>query len=244
MRGINGYTKQKLLATDIVRYNLILGFLWLQAINPKINWEHQEWKYQAIPIEEVMEVGAKTFMQDAKKVGSMFIAFLSPVLSQDHDPKQCSMVEAASRNPLEIPKQYADYTDMFSEEEAAALPRDARIEHHIEIEAGKQVPFEPIYPLSQRELGILNEYVEQNLATGRIRASLSPTGTPILFVPKQNRSLRLYVDYRGLNKITVKNRYLLPLLSEILDRLSGVKVCTKLDMRDAYHRIPIAEGDI
>ena len=106
------------------------------------------------------------------------------------------------------------------------------------------MPFGPIYPLSQRELGILNKYIEQNLATSRIRASLSPTGAPILFIPKQDGSLRLYVDYRGLNKITVKNRYPLPLLSEILDRLSGVKVCTKLDMRDAYHRIPIAEGDI
>ena len=244
MRGINGYTEQKLLATDIVGYDLILGFPWLQAVNPKINWEHREWKYRAVPIEGVMEVGAETFMRDAKKAGSMFVAFLSPVLSQDHDPEQCSMVGAASRNPLEIPKQYADYADVFSEEGAAALPRDARVEHRIEIEAGKQVPFGPIYPLSQRELGILNEYVEQNLATGRIRASLSPAGAPILFVPKQDGSLRLCVDYRGLNKITVKNRYPLPLLSEILDRLSGVKVCTKLDMRDAYHRIPIVEGDI
>ena len=131
-----------------------------------------------------MKVGAKTFMRDAKKAGSMFVTFLLPVLSQDHDPEQYSIVEAASRNPLEIPKQYANYADVFSEEGAAALPQDARIEHHIEIKAGKQVPFEPIYPLSQRELGILNKYVEQNLATSRIRASLSPTGTPILFIPK------------------------------------------------------------
>ena len=63
---------------------------------------------------------------------------------------------------------------MFSEEGAIALPRDARIQHRIKTKVGKLVPFGPIYLLSQRELGILNEYIETNLATSRIRASLSP----------------------------------------------------------------------
>ena len=90
----------------------------------------------------------------------------------------------------------------------------------------------------------MNEYVETNLTTSRIRASLSPMGVLILFISKTNGTLRLYIDYRGLNKITIKNRYLLPLLSEILDRLEGTYVYTKLDLRDVYHRIPITKEDI
>ena len=72
---------------------------------------------------------------------------------------------------------------------------------------------------------------------------MSPAGAPILFVPKGNRELRLCVDYKGLNKITAKNRHPLHLISEILDRLSGAKFFSKIDIKEAYYRIRIREGD-
>ena len=72
---------------------------------------------------------------------------------------------------------------------------------------------------------------------------MSPAGAPILFVQKKDGSLRLCVDYRGLNKITVKNRHPLPLITETLDRLQGARCFTKLDIRNAYHRIRIRLGD-
>jgi len=78
---------------------------------------------------------------------------------------------------------------------------------------------------------------------GRIRPSKSPAGSPILFVPKKDGSLRLCVDYRGLNKVTIKNRYPLPLISEILDRVVGAQYFSKIDLKEAYHRIRIQEGD-
>ena len=81
------------------------------------------------------------------------------------------------------------------------------------------------------------------MALGRIRRSDSPAGAPILFVPKADGTLRLCVDYRGLNKVTVKNRHPLPLLSEILDRLCRAKRFIKLDLRDVYYRILIRRGD-
>jgi Reverse transcriptase (RNA-dependent DNA polymerase) len=71
----------------------------------------------------------------------------------------------------------------------------------------------------------------------------SPAGAPILFVPKPDGSLRLCVDYRALNKVTVKNRHPLPLISETIDRMQGAKIYTKLDLRDVYHRIRIKPGD-
>ena len=91
---------------------------------------------------------------------------------------------------------------------------------------------------------MLHEYIKSNLTTNRIRLSVSLAGALILFVLKANRSLRLCVDYRGLNKITIKNRYPLLLLSEILDRLGGACVYIKLNLQDIYYRILIAEKDI
>lgn len=79
------------------------------------------------------------------------------------------------------------------------------------------VPFGPIYNLSEKELEALREYLDENLKKGFIRPSESPAGAPILFVKKKDGSLRMCVDYRGINKITIKNRYPLPLIAELLD---------------------------
>ena len=72
---------------------------------------------------------------------------------------------------------------------------------------------------------------------------MSPTSSPILFAPKKDGGLRLCVDYRGLNKVIVKNRYLLPLISKTLDYLVGATEYTKIDLKDAYHRIQIQKSD-
>jgi reverse transcriptase-like protein len=85
--------------------------------------------------------------------------------------------------------------------------------------------------------------LQDNLTKGFIRPSKSPAGAPILFAPKKDGTLRLCVDYRGLNKVTVKNRYPLPLISEIMDRVNGAKWLSKFDLKDAYHRIRIKPGD-
>ena len=78
---------------------------------------------------------------------------------------------------------------------------------------------------------------------GKTRPRKSPASAPILFVPKPNGGLRLCVDYHGLNKVTVKNRYPLPLMSELRDRIDGAKIFTKLDLKDGYNLIRIKEGD-
>jgi hypothetical protein len=81
-------------------------------------------------------------------------------------------------------------------------------------------------------------------ATGKIWKSKSPAAAPILFVPKAHgRGLRLCVDYRGINKITIANRYPLPLMSELQDRVIGSRIFTKIDLKNVYHLIRIKEGD-
>ena len=85
--------------------------------------------------------------------------------------------------------------------------------------------------------------MDDKLASGAIQASNSPHGAPVLFVPKKDGKLRLCVDFHGLNKITKKDRYPLPLISDLLDAPRKAKYYTKLDLAHAYHLVQIAEGD-
>lgn len=91
--------------------------------------------------------------------------------------------------------------------------------------------------MSPIELEILYKYLEENIYKGFIRLSKSSAGAPIFFVPKKDRGLRLYIDYRGLNTITVKNYYLLPLIREIIDRVNSTKVFSKINLKDIYYQI-------
>jgi len=135
------------------------------------------------------------------------------------------------------------YRDVFTLGNANQLPPYRGVDHAIELQPGKEPPYGPIYPLSPAKLRVLRDYLEDCLAKGFIRKSTSLAGAPILFVPKKDGGLRLYVDYRGLNAITTKNRYPLPLINEIMDRVSGAIVFSKIDLKDIYYRIRIREGD-
>ena len=85
--------------------------------------------------------------------------------------------------------------------------------------------------------------IEENTERGFIRESKSPAGTPVTFMKKKDGELRMCVDYRQLNTITIKNYYPLPLITELLDRIRGVHYFTKLDLRGAYNLVCIKEGD-
>ena len=111
-----------------------------------------------------------------------------------------------NKAPTEVPAKYSDYSDVFSAENAAELPENIGInEHAIKLEEDKQPPFGPIYSLGPVELETLKTYIKTNLANGFIRPFKSPAGAPILFDRKPDGSLRLCVDYWGLNNITIKN---------------------------------------
>jgi hypothetical protein len=100
-----------------------------------------------------------------------------------------------------------------------------------------------IYSLLSKEFKVLREYIEINKRKSYIRESILLTRYPILFVLKANDKLRLYVDYRRFNEITIKNRYTLLLIHKIQNRIQGVKIFTKLDLRDDYHKIRIKKRD-
>jgi hypothetical protein len=120
--------------------------------------------------------------------------------------------------------------------EADKLPPYHPYDHSIPLEPGSTPSFGSIYSISPTELEILWEYYDIKLRSGFIRHSQSSYGISILFIKKSDDTLYLYVDYHDLNKIMMKNRYPLPLIGELLDRISRAKFFIKFDIRDGYHR--------
>ena len=140
--------------------------------------------------------------------------------------------------------EYSNYSNVFLAENATELPKNTGMnEHAIKLEKDKQPLFGPIYSLNPVKLEMLKTYIKTNLANGFIRPSKFPTGAPILFDWKSDRSPHFCVDYQGLIIITIKNQYLLSLIGKSLDLLGQAKQFTQLNLTNAYHQIKIHEGD-
>ena len=119
------------------------------------------------------------------------------------------------------------------------LPPYRLYDYKIQLEANNSLGFSPLYQQTTEELKATKQYLIDNLYKGFIKPSQAPLLPPILFVKKPNKGLRFCIDYRKLNAITRKDRYPLPLIDETLARLSRAKIFTKLDVRQAFHRIRI-----
>ena len=116
------------------------------------------------------------------------------------------------------------------------LPENTNMNKHtIELVEDKQPSYGPIYSLGPVKLETLKTYIQTYLKTGLIRLFKSPAGTPILFEKKPDGSFCLYVDCQGLKNLTIKNRYPLPLIREVLDHLGRAKWFTQVDLTSAYH---------
>ena len=140
--------------------------------------------------------------------------------------------------------KYLDFIDVFSKESVEVLPERTEINKHaIKLKDGKQPPYGPIYSLSPVEFESRKTYIKTNLTNGFIQPSKSFASAPILFICKLNGSLRLYVNYQGLNNLTIKNWYPVPLIGESLDWLRQAKHCTQLDLTSAYHWIRIKKSN-
>jgi hypothetical protein len=142
-----------------------------------------------------------------------------------------------------VPPKYHDYLKIFEKANTNKLPWHYPSDHTIPLTDGFKPPFRPLYSLSHPELEELKHWLDENLSKGFIRTSLSPTTAPILFVKKGDGSLQLVVDYRGINKGTIKNRYPLPLLQDTLMKLLKAKWFMKLDIPRAYNLIYMAKGE-
>ena len=218
-----------------------VGYLpmsWLSEHNPdidwslgKIKWRSDHCKKHCLP--SSIKIEYMTEEQMLREPKDQIHVFGMAVF-HDEDGEDIS---------LRLIDYYKDYADIFSEEKIHALPEHGKYDHKIELQPGTTPPFGPIYPLSESELRVLRKYLDEMLADGKIVRSTSPAAAPILFVPKPDGTLRLCIDYRGLNKITIKNRYPLPLMNELRDRLGKAKFFTKLDLKNGFYLLRIAKGD-
>ena len=146
-----------------------------------------------------------------------------------------------AQNP--VPDYLKEFTVVFSKTSFNVLPDSREWDHAMELIPRSKASSCKVYPLSPTEQKELDAFLKENLETGQIQPSKSPMSSPVFFIKKKDGSLRLVQDYRALNAITVKNKYPLPLISELINKLQGAKYFTKLDVRWGFNNVCMKEGD-
>ncbi|KAJ0937111.1 putative nucleotidyltransferase, Ribonuclease H [Helianthus annuus] len=136
-----------------------------------------------------------------------------------------------------------DYEDVFPEE-LPGIPPEREVEFGIELIPGAKPVAKAPYRLAPSELQELMSQIQEFLDKGFIRPSVSPWGAPVLFVKKKDGSMRMCIDYRELNKLTVKNRYPLPRIDDLFDQLQRASWFSKIDLRSGYHQLKVKEEDV
>lgn len=237
------------------RNSAILGKCWFTAKNPIVNWRDNTLKFEhgekqiTIPAEQTAP------MLNSIMINNKQLYHLSMISA--HEPDEVSMTIYVRENldlnsnllipsigHPEIVDILKNYKSVFTEDIPPGLPPKRQIEHNIPIQPGSKIPTPRLYRLSYTELNELKRQLDELLEKGWIRPSTSPYGAPILFVHKKDSTLRMCVDYRGLNAITIKNSYPLPHTDDLFNRLQGAKYFSKIDLRSGYHQIRIADEDI
>jgi hypothetical protein len=148
-----------------------------------------------------------------------------------------------------VPQQYHAFKDVFQDPPAGQLPPSRPgVDMTINLEKDnsgreKSPPWGPLYSMSRDELLVLQKTLLEYLDKGYIRASQSPAASPVLFAKKPGGGLRFCVDYCGINQMTIKDRYPLPLIKETLHQISQARWITKLDVKAAFHKIRMAAGE-
>ena len=144
---------------------------------------------------------------------------------------------------IDASERYSRYAACVSSQQAARLSEHKPWDHEIPLQDPQtKLRTGAVYKTTWEEDEALQEYLDENLPTGKVRCSRSATGAPILFVCKKDGSLRLVVDYRALNRLTIPNKYPLPLISELLDKTRGGKWFPRLDLKNGFNLIRVAVG--
>jgi len=141
----------------------------------------------------------------------------------------CQALET-QKGLLTLPDYAKEFESVFAKEDFNILPEHRQWDHAIELIPGLEPKSSKVYPLSLVEQKELDSFLEENLHTRRICPSKSPMAAPVFFIKKKDSSLRLVQDYRVLNSMIVKNKYSLPLISELMSQLCRARYFTKLDV--------------
>jgi hypothetical protein len=154
-----------------------------------------------------------------------------------------AMVNQLEETSLEHIRIVCEYRDVFPEE-LPGMPPDCDIEFSIELLPGTAPISKRAYRMDVKYLIELKKQIEELLEKGFIRPSSSPWGAPVLFVNKKDGSRRMCVDYRSLNEVMIKNKYLLPRIEDLFDQMTGATIFSKIYLRSGYHQLKIRTKDI
>ena len=152
-------------------------------------------------------------------------------------------LEDEGRPNLDLPQVVCEFVDVFPDE-LPGLPPQRVVDFGIELHPGTSPISMTPHRMAQVELQELRVQLQELLDKGFIRPSTSPWGAPILFAKKNDKTLRLCIDYRQLNRVTIKNRYTLPRIDDLFDQLRGARVYFKIDLRTGYHQLRVRDTDI
>ena len=247
-----GTTKRKMrfFLTGLGDRDVILGYPWFTAVQPRIHWARGWIDFTQLPVVLRTEAAARTkFLPRTVNVPRklqrppMHVAFVTfPNRKQTYSSQ---LAEKATTNlPPSLPDQYKRHTKVFSKHESQRLPGPRLWDHAIELkpDAPATLPGK-VYALTQGEQQALEEFIKEHQRKGYIRPSKSPYAAPFFFIKKKDGKLRPVQDYRKINEWTIRNRYPLPLIPELIARVKDATRFTKFDVRWGYNNVRIKEGD-
>ncbi|KAL0559551.1 hypothetical protein IC582_004165 [Cucumis melo] len=229
-----------LIVLDMLDFDVILGMDWLAANHASIDCSRKEVTFNppSMASFKFKGGGSKSLPQVISAIRA------SKLLSQGTWGILASVVDTREVDvSLSSEPVVRDYPDVFPEE-LPGLPPHREVEFAIELEPGTVPISRAPYRMAPAELKELKVQLQELLDKGLIRPSVSPWGAPVLFVKKKDGSMRLCIDYRELNKVTVKNRYPLPRIDDLFDQLQGATVFSKIDLRSGYHQPRIKDEDV
>ena len=241
-----------------INEDLIFGMSWLELATSNVDWRNHiiKWSLDSVfimPTARRLEIINEKLMMDDLLVGD-FVAYVLHVRIHKENAKNLrnvhkfrkTRISVALQNKkieekieIAISKEWQHIKEPFRKDLIYELPKHESSDHAIDLEEKTQLSYGFIYSLSKLKLKVFKAYIEKHLANNFIRSFKSSTDAPILFVKKKDGSLRLCVNYRDLNSLTIKNRYLLSLIEKSLDRLSRTIIYSKFDITSAYHRMRI-----
>jgi len=245
--------------------NGLLGRDWLRKHNPYIDYKTnriyfmgnicgyhcQSARRNRLTLQD-KNITASMVVEEPSRVKEPLDSIIPQNISEDelYDEDICAVgINQETQNDTEkkniaiINKYYRDLKVVFEKKEAEKLPPHREYDISIELIPGGQLYFGPIYSLTVAELKALREYIDENMKKKFIRKSKSPAGAPVLFVKKHDGSLRLCVDYRRLNAITIRNSYPIPRIQDLIESFKGATIFTRLDLRSAYNLVRVKEGN-
>jgi len=223
---------------ELGKTDVILGMLWLAAHNPEIDWEKGEVKMTRCPSlcgKAVKIKGKKKAREDKRKI-------VKWTVDEKEDWGKEEEIEADHRKVEEIvPKRFHRWLKVFGKVESERMPVRKVWDHAIDLNDNFKASKERVYPLSRNEKEEVQKFVDEHLKKSYIRPSKLPQTLPVFFVGKKDGGKRMVMDYRRLNKQTVKNNYLLPLITDLVDSMGNKRVFTKMDLQWGYNNVRIKE---